>query len=185
MRWTGRPNGSRGTIGGCVRMLNATVAAPPSARSVAISAPLLPAPTTRTRLPDTERRFDSRRNERASQRRFRVPARGQHRDSVLPRRDDDGACAPIAAARDHRPRHRRLRLLNPVDRARRLDPQVEMAEDRPGIRRTDPETGIGDIGSESNSARVPKIRVPCGGAADRIGVPRCHRARGPLRAEQT
>ena len=45
------PNGSRATIGGGVRMLIATNAAPCSARSVAISAPLLPIPTTSTRLP--------------------------------------------------------------------------------------------------------------------------------------
>ncbi len=49
VRCTGMPNGSRGTIGGGVRTLIATDAAPWSPRSVAISAPLLPAPTTSTR----------------------------------------------------------------------------------------------------------------------------------------
>ena len=48
---TGKPNGSRGTIAGAVRMLSAVNAAPWSATSVAISAPLFPAPTTSTRLP--------------------------------------------------------------------------------------------------------------------------------------
>src|SRR5262249_47235299 len=53
-RRTGSRNGSPGTIGGGVRTLSATNAAPPeaestggpSARSVAISAPLFPAPPT-------------------------------------------------------------------------------------------------------------------------------------------
>src|SRR6478672_1933785 len=47
----GIPNGSRGTIIGGVRILSATNLPPFSAMSVAISAPLFPGPTTRTRFP--------------------------------------------------------------------------------------------------------------------------------------
>ena len=49
--WTGIPAISRGEIGGRERTAIETDAAPCSTRSTAISAPLLPIPTTSARAP--------------------------------------------------------------------------------------------------------------------------------------
>ena len=89
VRCTGRPNGSRGTIGGGVRTLIATYAAPLSLRSVAISAPLFPAPTTSTRCAGVRRRVRVRD-------RMREPARVGL--ASRPRRNDR---LPILSGRDH------------------------------------------------------------------------------------
>ncbi len=49
--WVGIPFDSRSTTWGGVRIAMRTRPAPPSTRSTAISAPVLPAPTTRTSRP--------------------------------------------------------------------------------------------------------------------------------------
>ena len=51
VRWAGQPAVERRTMCGIVRTARRTRAAPPSTRSTAISAPVLPTPTTSTSLP--------------------------------------------------------------------------------------------------------------------------------------
>ncbi len=51
LRWAGHPAVVRRTMCGTVRTASRTRSAPPPARSAAISAPVFPAPTTRTSFP--------------------------------------------------------------------------------------------------------------------------------------
>ena len=100
--WLGTPSVSRRTMLGGVRTESSTSVAPPSARSTAISAPELPLPTTRTRLPAVGgwiavvRRVDDLARE------FARPIRDE-RHVALPRRDHDPFCCHRAARRSHRP----------------------------------------------------------------------------------